>query len=111
MNAYQRYNGDSNLALSYTLGINKGDYANTNSQAFTTFKSASAPKLNDFRKAGLIYTPKNARTLTEVYTASGVGLSECWAYCGQCGNQNPSCCPHNTSCGNCVNGVRQCTPN
>jgi hypothetical protein len=29
INAYQRYNGNSDLALSSTLGIQKGDYGNT----------------------------------------------------------------------------------
>jgi hypothetical protein len=49
-NAYQRYNGNSELALSYSLGINKGDYAHTSSQSLSTVKSASGPQVGDYTK-------------------------------------------------------------
>jgi hypothetical protein len=111
INAYERYNGNSDLALKYTLGINKGDYAPTSSQAFTTVKSASGPQVGDYRKKKFIYTPQSARTLTDVYTRSELGGGYCWYVCsGTCGNNNPPCCPLNTTCGGCVNNVQQCIP-
>ena len=67
LNAYERYNGNSDLALSYTLGINKGDYAHTNSQALTTVKSASHPQVGSYGKAGLVNSAPGATTLSAVH--------------------------------------------
>jgi hypothetical protein len=64
INAYQRYNGNSELALSSTLGIQKGDYKNNSSQAFTTVSSSSGPKLNNLRYK--VRTDSTASSLTEV---------------------------------------------
>jgi len=54
INAFERYNGNSELALSSTLGIQKGDYAHTNNYSFTTFKSSSGPYLGDYKKNGVL---------------------------------------------------------
>ena len=77
INAFERYNGNSDLALSYTLGINKGDYAHTNSQALTTVKSASGPQVGDYTKKALIKTPQNATSLTGVYLGSTISSGLC----------------------------------
>ena len=112
INAFYRYNGNSDLALSSTLGIQKGDYAPTNTNNYS-FASASGPKLGDYKKKVLIITPQSARTLSEVYTSSVIGNGECKYVCSysRCGNSFPPCCPQNTTCGNCVNNVQQCIPN
>jgi hypothetical protein len=75
-NAYQRFNGDSNLALSYTLGINYGDYPHTSSTALTTVKSASYPQLHNYIHAAQVNPPKGATTLSAVHTSSsGMGVT------------------------------------
>ena len=75
-NAYQRFNGDSNLALSYTLGINYGDYPHTSSTALTTVKSASYPQLHNYIHAAKVNPPKGATTLSAVHTSSsGMGVT------------------------------------
>jgi len=72
INAFERYNGNSDLALSSTLGIQKGDYAHTNNYSFSTFKSASGPSLGDYKKKGLINTPQTATSLSQVFLGATV---------------------------------------
>ena len=86
INAYQRYNGNSDLALSSTLGIQKGDYAHTSSQSLSTVKSASGPQVGNYVNAGLISTPPGATSLSAVHLGAtrSSGL----------GGTNPAiCCP------------------
>ena len=54
IDAYSRFNGNSDLALIYTLGINKGHYAHTSSQSLSTVKSASGPQVgNNINKSNI----------------------------------------------------------
>jgi hypothetical protein len=72
VNAFQRYNGDSNLAISSTLGIQKGDYGAGKSNSLTTVKSASYPTLSNNKNAGRITTPQYASSLSQVYLGATV---------------------------------------
>ena len=106
IDAYTRYNGNSDLALSYTLGINKGDYAHTNSQALTTVKSASGGLVGNYIKKRLIKTPSGARSLSAVHTSSNLGAeSRDWVCCCSGGailkDANPYCIGWNCDNANC----------
>ena len=74
INAFERYNGNSELALSSTLGIQKGDYAHTNNYSFSTFKSSSGPKLENYVKAKLLNTPKTKPNPIVFFDISIAGL-------------------------------------
>jgi uncharacterized protein involved in high-affinity Fe2+ transport len=78
-NAYLRFNGNSDLALSSTLGIQKGDYAptNTNNYSFSTVKSASGPQVGNYKNKALISTPSSATSLSAVHTTSMMGATNC----------------------------------
>ena len=124
INAFERYNGNSELALTSTLGIQKGDYAstNTNNYSFSTVKSASGPQVSNYKNAGLITTPPGATSLSAIHTTSMMGASKCSNQCGNgcckqgatCCSPGPPgiCCPNGQKCcnGNCCQPGQQCKP-
>jgi len=85
INAYQRYNGNSELALSSTLGIGKGLYKNANPT--TTPLGKDGPTLGQRNGWTVKSNWGNATTVQ-----SGIIGSP------SCSNANPNCIPENKCC-------------
>jgi hypothetical protein len=68
INAYQRYNGNSDLALISTIGIHPGDYSHTSSQALTTVKSASYPLVSNYKMKKFIISPSEPSSFSSSFT-------------------------------------------